>query len=32
MYIMAIYSVVFAQAYQEGVEKLENQTATIESV
>jgi len=32
MYIMAIYSVVFAEAYREGVEKLESQTAAVESV
>ena len=31
MYIMVIYAVIFAQAYREGVEKLENQTAAIEA-
>ena len=31
MYIMTIYSVVFAQAYREGVEKLEDQPAAAAS-
>lgn len=31
MYMTVIQGVVYAEAYQEGVEKLENQTATVES-